>query len=97
MSKTFSIDLTHYQLTRTIGKDGKTLRGPVDRTDLINCLEGLGYTRIGETSFSNGRFGTIPDFEEALVKLTLGVPSSAILEVSRVGATGSFYHLSFTY
>lgn len=97
MSKTFSIDLTHYQLTRTIGADGKTLRGPVDRTDLINCLEGLGYTRINESSFGNGRFGTIPDFEEALIKLTLGVPTSALLEVNRIGPAGSFYHLSFTY
>lgn len=97
MSKSFSIDLKDYQLIRTLGPEGKTLKTSVDRSDLINCLEGLGYTRLSEVSFGNGRFGTIPDFEEALTKLTMGIPSSAILEVSRIGAVGSFYHLSFTY
>lgn len=97
MSKSFGIDLKDYQLTRTIGNEGKTLKTSVDRSDLINCLEGLGYTRLAEASFGNGRFGTIPDFEEALIKHTLGIPTCANVEVNRIGPTGSFYHISFTY
>lgn len=97
MSKSFCIDLSHYQLTRTIGDNTKTLRAPVDRTDLINCLEGLGYTRLAEASFGNGRFGMIPNFEDALIKQTLGIPTSANVEVIRIGTAGNFFHLSFTY
>jgi hypothetical protein len=97
VSKSFGIDLDHYKLTRTIGDGGKTLRTAVDRSDLINCLEGLGYTRLAEVSFGNGRFGMIPDFEDALYKQTLGVPTSANVEVNRVGQTGNFYHISFIY
>lgn len=97
MSKSFCIDLNHYKLTRTLGDGGKTLRGPVDRSDLINCLEGLGYTRLAERSFGNGRFGTIPDFEDVLQKQTLGIPTSANVEVNRIGTAGSIYYLSFTY
>jgi len=97
MSKSFCIDLNHYRLTRTIGPEGKALKTPVDRSDLINCLEGLGYTRLTEASFGNRRFGMIPDFEDALLKQTLGIPTSALVEVSRVGTTSNFYHLSFIY
>lgn len=97
MSKSFCIDLNHYKLTRVLGGDKKTLRTPVDRSDLINCLEGLGYTRLAELSFGNGRFGMIPDFEDVLLKQTLGVPTSANVDISRIGTTGSIYYLSFTF
>lgn len=97
MSKSFCIDLNHYQLTRTIGNGGKTLRTAVDRSDLINCLEGLGYNRLAEVSFGNGRFGSIPDFEDVLLKQTLGIPTSANVEVNRIGTAGNIYYLSFTY
>lgn len=97
MSKSFCIDLNHYQLTRTIGKDEAVLKTHVDRADLVNCLEGLGYNRIAETSFRNGRFGMFPDFEDALIQQTLGVPTSANVKVNRIGKAGNFYHLSFTY
>jgi len=80
-----------------MGKDGNVLRGPIDRSDLINCLEGLGYTRINEISFGNNRFGTIPDFENALIRQTLGVPTCAAVEVNQVGNEGNFFYLKFTY
>lgn len=97
MSRSFSIDLKAYSLYRTIGGGVKTLRTSLDRSDLISCLESMGYHKLSEISFNHRRFGLAPGFEEAMQQSTLGIPTSANVEVTRVGTEGNFYHLSFTY
>lgn len=97
MSRSFCIDLKGYSLHRTIGGDKKTLKTPLDRSDLISCLESMGYYKLSEISFNRRRFGMAPGFEEAMSQSTLGIPASANVEITRVGTEGTFFHLSFTY
>ncbi len=97
MPKSFSIDLNGYSLVRTVGDSKKVLKTPMDRSDLINCLESLGYNKLSEHSFNNKRFGNIIGLEDTVRKFTLGIPTSANVEIARVDPKTNVYLITFTY
>lgn len=97
MSRSFSIDLNQYRVYRTIGDGKEVLSTQSDRSDLIACLEALGYTNISEASCTGKRFGDIFNLEDVLTHETIGIPTSAQVDVMKTHRLGNSYHLTFTY
>lgn len=98
MSKSFSIDLKHYALTRTIGLGEKILRRPVDTYDVIQTLNDLGYNHLDEQGgVATGGFGLIPDLEATLQSATLGVPTNARVNMRRMGNRKNLLLITFTF
>lgn len=95
MSTSFSIDLKQYTLYRAIGAEKELLKQRVDRSDVIACLSSLGYNNISEMGIVRTRFGVIPCLEETLTGVTLGIPTSAQVEVKAMGRNNN--HLLFTF
>lgn len=97
MSRSFSIDLNHYHLCRPIGDNVKVLTIPADRSDVVACLESLGYTNISESPWSRARFGSVFCLEDVLAHETLGIPTNARVDVMKAHKLGNTYQLTFTY
>lgn len=97
MPKSFSIDLNSYHLYRHIGVDEKPLKQRVDRTDVIGVLNNLGYDNIQERGFSRTRFGIIPSLEDTLASWTLGIPTSAVVNVKGMGRKSHQLMITFTF
>lgn len=95
MSTSFSIDLNQYTLYRAIATEKRLLKQRVDRSDVIACLHNLGYHNISEIGVVRTRFGTIPCLDDTLAGATLGVPTSAVVDVKVMGRNSS--HLLFTF
>ena len=97
MSTSFSIDLKQYTLYRAIGTEKELLKQRVDRSDVIACLSGLGYNNISEMGIVRTRFGVIPCLEETLSGATLGIPTSAAVEVRALGRTNRQLLFTFSF
>lgn len=95
MSKSFSIDLNQFTLYRSIGSGKDLLKTRVDRSDVIACLNELGYSNISERGMVRSRHGMIPSLEDVLAGETLGIPSNARVEVRTLGRQAS--HLLFIF
>ena len=97
MSKSFSVDLNQYTLYRPIGSDKKMLEGRVDRSDVVACLNDMGYNNISEVGVARARFGVIPFLEDSLAGATLGVPTNAYVDVKAMGRAGNQLLITFKF
>ena len=97
MPKSFSIDLKQFTLYRPIADTGKVLKTRVDRSDVVACLNGLGYHNIDEVGITRGRYGIIPSLEDCLSGKTLGIPASATVHVRALGRHPDHLLFTFTY
>lgn len=97
MSKSFSIDLKQYGLSRTIGNGEKILRRPVDTYDVMQTLNDLGYNNFDEQNVAGSLFGIIPDLESSIQNATLGIPTTAQVNVRRMGNRKSLLLVTFTF
>lgn len=95
MPKSFSMDLNQFTLYRSIGSEKDLLKTRVDRSDIIACLNQLGYSNIAERGMVRARHGIIPSLEDIMAGATLGIPSNARVEVRVVGRQSN--HLLFTF
>lgn len=73
------------------------LKTRVDRSDVIACLNSLGYSNIAEQGMTRARFGIIPCLEDTLAGATLGIPSNAYVEVKALGRKSTHLLLTFTF
>jgi hypothetical protein len=98
VSKSFSIDLKSYNLCRAIGSQQTILQRTVGAYDVAHALSKLGYSNVD--SFSEvvpHQFGTIFSLDTELEKATLGIPSTAVVSLRRLGGQRSKLLLTFTY
>lgn len=97
MPRSFSIDCSQYTLYRHIGLGKEPLKTRVDRSDVIACLNSLGYANIPEQGIVRARYGTIPCLEDTLTAATLGIPSTAMVEVRVIGRRTTNLLLTFIF
>lgn len=98
MSKSFSIDLSQFSLCRTIGVGEKILQGAIGPYEVSQVLISLGYVNLNEYSeILPFRFGVIPMLNETLESATLGIPTSARVDVKRLGGNSQRLLLTFIY
>lgn len=98
MSKSFSIDLTPFSLCRPIAGGEKILQRAIGPYEVSQILIDLGYTNLNEYSeVLPFRFGVIPSLNETLAEATLGVPTTARVDVKRMGGKSQRLLLTFIY
>lgn len=98
MSKSFAIDLTPFALCRTIADGQKILQRAIGPYEVSQELLGLGYYNLDEyADVLPTRFGVIPELNETLATATLGIPTSARVNIKRMGGKSQRLLLMFTY
>lgn len=98
MSKSFSIDLTQYSLCRPIADGEKILQRTVGPYEVAQLLTDLGYSDVDEYGeVLPFRFGFIPSLLETLASATLGIPTTARINLKRMGGKSQRLLLMFTY
>ena len=98
MSKSFSIDLTPFSLCRPIAGGEKILQRAIGPYEVSQILIDLGYNNLNEYSeVLPFRFGVIPSLNETLAEATLGVPTTARVDVKRMGGKSQRLLLTFIY
>lgn len=98
MSKSFSIDLKQFTLPRPIGAEGKILYRPADAYDVYQTLSDLGYNGFNDNGYvSAHKCGLIPDLETSIESMVMGVPTSAVVKIKRMGNNKRFLFVSLTY
>ena len=98
MSRSFFIDLNPFPLCRPIGVDEKILQGTIGAYEVCQLLNDLGYNNLDEyPELLPYRFGMIPTLNDVLTAATLGIPTTAQINIKRVGGNLSRLLLTFTY
>ena len=98
VSKSFSIDLTPFYLCRPIAGTERILQRAIGPYEVSQVLMDLGYSNLNEYSeVLPFRFGVIPSLTDTLTEATLGVPTSAQINVKRMGGKSQRLLLSFIY
>ena len=98
MSRSFSIDLNQFSLMRRIGLEEKALERTVGASDVVRILERLGYHQLEEpSSCLQTGFGTIPFLEELITSKVIGIPTSAMVRLTRQGGKTHLILVTFTY
>lgn len=98
MSKSFSIDLKHFTLTRTIGSKENILRRAVDAYDVEQTLSDLGYTGFNPTGYQPKlKSGLIPDLESCIESATLGIPTHAGVKIKKIAGNSRFIMVTLIY
>lgn len=98
MSKSFSIDLTPFALCRSIADGQKILQRAIGPYEVSQELLSLGYNNLDEyADIRPTRFGIIPSLNETLANACLGIPTSAKVNIKRMGGKSQRLLLTFTY
>lgn len=98
MSKSFSIDLTPFSLCRPIAGGERILQRAIGPYEVSQVLIDLGYNNLNEYSgVLPFRFGFIPSLNETLMQATLGIPTTAQVDVKRLGGKSQRLLLTFTF
>lgn len=98
MSRSFSVDLTQFTLSRPIATTEKALERKIDVIDVISVLQDEGFSEFNEHRVYHRMHGHDRENIRALMQdKIIGVPRDAYVTIEKVGKAGLFLLISFDY
>lgn len=98
MSRSFSVDLRQFSLSRPIGNDEKALERQIDVLDVMSVLVDEGFTEFNEPRTYHQMYGhDRENIRELMLDKLVGVPRDAYVTITRSGKQRLHLLISFDY
>lgn len=99
MSKSFTVDLSHYNVCRTVVNKETPLERKIDLNDVVSVLMDEGFNNFKDSRFIYRKiYGhETNNFRESIIGATMGIPRHAVVNFIRMGKSRTLLTVQFNF